>query len=543
MLHRLLLPLVLVIAVPAWADPPCRSVEIAIQPSAHLQIAAWIEDDSGKFIDTAYVTRATGALGLGNRPGNAFFKSAYRWPYGRREMVLPIWAHQHNHSYGYVVMGGARGVDPVDDSIGYHESYSSTEPFYCSPSTLAIDATSCASPFVGSKGVYAQGKASLYPPRADLTTFSSLDSQDARTYSAANDVAAVSGATPPGGQLMSPTIHWAVPPSVPNGNYRVRVEVSLENDPNGSNIMAGRTFKDVNAELRPFGYDIFGQPSVVYSVPITLDGTTRIATTNQYEGYSDWDDDGSHGTLHPPDSSISDTPSSGAGRLAHVSDIDGTWQVKVVAGGCQACGTPLPTGPVTATPADTTVTLTFTAPASSGGLAAPRAYQVRYRPVMPLDDNSFTDGTPGDTPPLPAAPGVTQTMKLTGLKAETVYSFGIRSVNACGAVSPGQFASATTQKQKFVVLHGCFIATAAYGSPMEPDVALLRRFRDRALLDIPRGGRSVLGALAVALYYTNSPPMAAAISTDERLRALARRALEPAVALARAWLLTEDARR
>jgi hypothetical protein len=81
------------------------------------------------------------------------------------------------------------------------------------------------------------------------------------------------------------------------------------------------------------------------------------------------------------------------------------------------------------------------------------------------------------------------------------------------------------------------VATAAFGSPMEPDVALLRRFRDRALLPSP------LGALAVAVYYAHSPPLADAIASDERLRALARRVLAPAVALARAWLLTEDSRR
>ena len=100
-----------------------------------------------------------------------------------------------------------------------------------------------------------------------------------------------------------------------------------------------------------------------------------------------------------------------------------------------------------------------------------------------------------------------------------------------------QFASATTGKQEFVTLHGCFIATAAWGSPMESQVALLRRFRDRALLTSP------LGRLFTAVYYTQSPPLAAAIAGDERLRGLARRALSPVVTLARAWLLFEDAQR
>jgi hypothetical protein len=194
------------------------------------------------------------------------------------------------------------------------------------------------------------------------------------------------------------------------------------------------------------------------------------------------------------------------------------------------CVTAPPTGPVTAVAADTSMMLTFNAPATSGA----RAYEIRYRPSVPLDDQSFGDGIPADSPPMPGQAGVAQTVKLTGLKAQTLYYVGVRTLNACGEPSTGEFASAITTKQKFTTLHGCFVATAAYGSSMEPDVALLRRFRDRALLKSP------LGQLLVGIYYATSPPLAAAISTDERLRSLSRDALRPAVALARAWLLSED---
>ncbi|HEX6838448.1 MAG TPA: hypothetical protein VF334_17850, partial [Polyangia bacterium] len=153
----------------AAADGSCRLVEVTFQPAAHLQIAVWIEDTAGNYVDTAYVTRSTGALGLGNRPGNARFKSAYRWPYGRREMVLPVWAHARGKQYPYIVMGGSQGIDAHDDSIGYHEAYSSTENFFCPPSNVPLDAVSCASQFTGSKGIYVPGQFSFYPPRADLT--------------------------------------------------------------------------------------------------------------------------------------------------------------------------------------------------------------------------------------------------------------------------------------------------------------------------------------------------------------------------------------
>jgi hypothetical protein len=510
-------------------DPSCRMVEINFQPVAHLQIAVWIEDAAGNYVDTAYVTRSTGALGLGNRPGNGGFKSAYRWPYGRREMVLPVWAHKRNKLYPYVVMGGGQGVDAHDDSIGYHEAYSSTESFYCPPSNLPLDAVSCASPFVGSKGLYAAGKTSFYPPRADLTTFGSFDSNDARDFVRINDLVAISGATPPGGRLLDPDIRWAVPSNLPSGQYVVKVEASLEGDFDDAHRHP--TFPDFNQELRGFGRDVLGQPSVVYAVPITVDGTPAIASTNDAVGYGDWD--GATGTMHPLDATIAASAGSGVGRLATVTDADGSWRVKVFAAACDGCRMPSPATALAAEPNDTSLTLNFNAPTSTDLLDKPRRYEIRYLAKTPLDDSSFGSGIPADMPPAPGTAGQPQSATLTGLKAETLYYVGIRAINACGQPSTGVFTSAVTLKQKFVVLHGCFVATAAYGTAMQDDVDLLRRFRDGALL------RSPLGRLAVASYYALSPPLARAIATDDRLRAAARVALAPAVALARGWLLSE----
>jgi hypothetical protein len=70
---------------------------------------------------------------------------------------------------------------------------------------------------------------------------------------------------------------------------------------------------------------------------------------------------------------------------------------------------------------------------------------------------------------------------------------------------------------------GCFIATAAYGSHMEPHVKTLRDFRDRFLLTNP------VGKIFIDLYNTLSPPVADFIANHDIVRLVVRWSLLPVV--------------
>ncbi len=74
-----------------------------------------------------------------------------------------------------------------------------------------------------------------------------------------------------------------------------------------------------------------------------------------------------------------------------------------------------------------------------------------------------------------------------------------------------------------VTERGCFIATAAYGTFLDPHVSTLRKFRDR-YLEPYSWGRGLMN-----FYYSNSPPIAAVIRQHEFLRLIVRMLLVPVV--------------
>ncbi len=71
----------------------------------------------------------------------------------------------------------------------------------------------------------------------------------------------------------------------------------------------------------------------------------------------------------------------------------------------------------------------------------------------------------------------------------------------------------------------CFIATAAYGTPMAEEIQVLREFRDKYLVTNP------VGSSLVGFYYMVSPPIAEFITEHPSLKPIVRAGLLPAVTI------------
>ncbi|HEY6871494.1 MAG TPA: CFI-box-CTERM domain-containing protein [Geobacteraceae bacterium] len=114
---------------------------------------------------------------------------------------------------------------------------------------------------------------------------------------------------------------------------------------------------------------------------------------------------------------------------------------------------------------------------------------------------------------------LSQTINLAGT---AVASGGTGSTGTTGGTG-GSGAGATNTAPSSGGKSGCFIATAAYGSYIEPHVMVLRKFRDNVLL------KTKAGTAFVQFYYRHSPPIADFIRKHDFLRMVTRWVLTPLI--------------
>lgn len=553
------LALGLIVAAPVVAPGPAQAgeddvlVELHFQPVANAQIAIWLTREDGTFVQDVFVTQATGSLGIGNRGGRWDFLSSWRFPYGPRPQVLPVWAHARGKTYPKLIF---HDDDPSDrDSLGWHEDTSSPEPYFCRPlaedehDTISTDTMTCPSPstFQSDKGRFdPSGEMSVYPPRNDLTSYESgHDHPDVYMLSALNDLDAFTGATPAGDTpaLITTIVDGDV---AKEGPLVAWIEVNLEHDENPDWDFDREADHYVDPRLENFGIEYLGQPSVVYRVPFQPE-LSEFAGTEDWAGYGDFD--GATGTINPPDDSISTSGGKGADRL-RVYELNGeTFRFGVFShglgsgagmgpddppgwGSCKIHSLPSMTA-VELEPLDfDTVRVHFTLPTLEEGVDV-RNVRLYYRAgEMPISGDNA--GSAIQAVPAPEdcggemKGGGTAYCDLRELFGNHTYQVGIRYEDACSNASGIVADEVTTPAQKFAQVDGfCFVATAAYGANWEGRVRDLRSFRDAFLTP------NAIGLSFIALYYSYGPSFAAAIQRVPFARPLAREALGPLAEVAR----------
>ena len=109
---------------------------------------------------------------------------------------------------------------------------------------------------------------------------------------------------------------------------------------------------------------------------------------------------------------------------------------------------------------------------------------------------------------------------LSDLSDNQVYHFRLVAYN--------DFAKNFGENQSFETLKssdnsGCFIATAAFGSSLEPRVLLLKSFRDKYLL------KTGWGRAFVEFYYQNSPKIADIVAGNKFVKMIVRAGLYPLI--------------
>jgi hypothetical protein len=409
---------------------------------------------------------------------------------------------------------------------------------------------------------------SLYPPRRDVKTCAGEtgcnDHMDVASYNrdalaVMPELDAVSMATPIGGEAQHRL--FRVPAEWPDGSYRACLEINVEGDHNATfdeSHFPTPTTPETSWDTwaMSYGYPYRGQPSVVYCVPFELQsaGATSTFSTSEPEGSTgSWDTAAeNYATALADMQGMTDdhnaAPGSGADRLfpegaggAGGAGGKGA-RFSVVTKPATSCmGNAAPTEVKNVQlrnfpnelHAHEYAELEFNAASDDTSVFR---YEVRVSTEPMADEASFMKGVPAQrasteaealTVPVKAAAGEPIKVDIGGLSQETHYYVGVRAIDACAMASEVMVAEITTPARVFATVTPCFVATAAYGTPLAEEISTLRRFRDRHL------ATNAVGRAFVSAYYEYGPKLANVIREREDLRAFSRAVLTPVVALAR----------
>jgi len=568
-----------------------RSVQFQFTPTSHAQLALWIEAQDGTFLKTVGLTQSVSTRGIGNRPGASQMNSGYRYPYGRREGVLPVWAHRRAAAPGAQLFPRVIFQHRSSEGMTSRTSEdSSPDQYFClsflektgavdqSTRDKALDAVTCASGFNSDKGrfmtqadvaagysepaeVMGQGitrpleLTSPYPPRRDVTRCTGgnvcydgndVDSFAQNALAVMPDLDAITMATPAGDTAQS--VMFVVPEDWADGDYVAWLEVSKEGDYNDTfndrTLPTPRTPPAAwDTYALNYGYPYRGQPSVVYQVPFTI-GRDGVTATSLPVGYGDEEGWGpAAAALNPMgDGAITDdpvnAPGSGADRLRRQPDQT---RLRVQTGSCPTHAPPGAPLQLAAVPDSSPRhshewgSLRFVEPSGDKPIGH---YEVRVglKPMADGDEASFLQDPPGVTAAIdPVAlmidgmmPGSAVEVPFGGMVPLTTFYVGVRAVDVCGVAGPVAVTTVTTTKINFTKLSGCFVATAAYGTAMQPQVQALRVARDALR------ARSTTFATATDLYYRAGPVAAELVGRSDTARAVVRHLLAPVVAVSEA---------
>ncbi len=164
-----------------------------------------------------------------------------------------------------------------------------------------------------------------------------------------------------------------------------------------------------------------------------------------------------------------------------------------------------------------------------------RATDNRPATLAPPSDDVLTFGTALSAAPENAGTGgwsrLAQVSQMPYVAAwdttaVTDGNYRLRVVCAQDASALSTFESAAASSSSGSSSGNCFIATAAFGLPLAPQVQVLRDFRDAYLMT------HAAGRWLVSQYYRFSPPLADFIRDRDRLRAAVRTGLTPLIVTA-----------